>query len=154
MVWRSSEISKDKSGSVAPVDVVVLAHDQRHIRRKLLHLANGDMVMLDLKEPVHLDHGDRLVLDDGNQVEVVAANEELLEICARDPLHLTTLAWHLGNRHLPAQIEGARILILRDHVIAAMLEGLGASLREVVESFHPAKGAYHDHGGHKAGHGH
>ncbi|RYE61715.1 MAG: urease accessory protein UreE, partial [Rhizobiaceae bacterium] len=79
-----------------PVDVVTLPHDLRHLRRKLLHLSNGDMVMLDLKEAVLFHHGDRLVLENGDTVEVQAAPEKLFEVKARDPLHLIELAWHLG----------------------------------------------------------
>jgi len=131
-----------------PIDIVVLAHDARHLRRKLLHLSNGDMVMLDLKESILFADGDRLMLDSGDCVEVRAADEKLFEIRGRDTLHLIELAWHLGNRHLGAQIEIERILILRDHVIRAMLEGLGATVREVEEPFQPARGAYHAHGGH------
>ena len=140
-----------------PVDIVTLPHDLRHLRRKLLHLSNGDMVMLDLKEAVLFHHGDRLVLDSGDTVEVRAAPEKLFEVRARDPLHLIELAWHLGNRHLSAQIEEGRILILRDHVIRAMLEGLGATVAEIEEPFQPARGAYHSHGGQSHGshaHGH
>ena len=136
-----------------PLDVVVLPHDGRHLRRKLLHLENGGMVMLDLKEPVTLSHGDLLGLDDGGCVEVVAAEEKLLEITPRDRLHLVELAWHLGNRHLQAQIEETRILILYDHVIEDMMRGLGAGVREVSETFHPVRGAYHS-GGQAHGHGH
>jgi urease accessory protein len=135
-----------------PVDIVTLPHDLRHLRRKLLHLSNGDMVMLDLKEAVLFHHGDRLVLENGDTVEVQAAPEKLFEVKARDTLLLIELAWHLGNRHLPAQIEEGRILILRDHVIRSMLEGLGATVREIEEGFQPARGAYHSHGGH--GHDH
>lgn len=154
-----------------PVDTVTLPHDLRHLRRKLLHLSNGDMVMLDMKEAVLFHDGDRLVLDNGDTVEIRAAAEKLFEIRARDGLHLIELAWHLGNRHLSAQIEEGRILILRDHVIRAMLEGLGASVTDVEEAFQPVRGAYHSHGshshgshehashdhgshGHEAGHGH
>ena len=137
-----------------PVDTVVLAHDERHLRRKLLHLSNGDMVMLDLKEPVLFAHGDRLVLDNGDLVEIAAAPEKLFEIRPRDARHLVELAWHLGNRHLAAQIEADRILILRDHVIRGMLEGLGADVAEVTEAFQPMRGAYHAHGGHGDGHQH
>lgn len=136
-----------------PIDVVTLPHDLRHLRRKLLHLTNGDMVMLDLKEAVLFHDGDRLVLENGDTVEVRAAPEKLFAITARDTLHLVELAWHLGNRHLPAQIEEGRILILRDHVIRTMLEGLSASVLEVEEGFQPARGAYHAHGGHDH-HGH
>ncbi|OHV84497.1 urease accessory protein UreE [Rhizobium sp. LCM 4573] len=137
-----------------PIDTVTLPHDLRHLRRKLLHLSNGDMVMLDLKEAVLFHHGDRLVLESGDTIEVRAAPEKLFEVKARDTLHLIELAWHLGNRHLSAQIEEGRILILRDHVIRAMLEGLGATVAEVEEPFQPARGAYHSHGGHSHGHDH
>lgn len=137
-----------------PIDVVTLPHDLRHLRRKLLHLSNGDMVMLDLKEAVLFHDGDRLVLDNGDTVEVKAAAEKLFEIKAHNTLHLIELAWHLGNRHLAAQIEEGRILILRDHVIRAMLEGLGATVSDVEEPFQPARGAYHSHGSHAHGHDH
>ncbi|WP_112604496.1 urease accessory protein UreE [Rhizobium sp. WW22] len=137
-----------------PIDRVVLPHDLRHLRRKLLHLENGEMVMLDLKEPVLFASGDLLVREDGELIEIVAADEKLFEIRPRDRLHLIELAWHLGNRHLSAQIEEERILILRDHVIRAMLEGLGATVTEVSEPFQPARGAYHPHGNHSHGHDH
>ncbi|MGI2031366.1 urease accessory protein UreE [Rhizobium panacihumi] len=137
-----------------PIDTVSLPHDLRHLRRKLLHLSNGDMVMLDLKEAVLFQHGDRLILDNGDTIEVQAAPEKLFEVNARDTLHLIELAWHLGNRHLSAQIEEGRILILRDHVIRSMLEGLGAKVYDVEEPFQPVRGAYHAHGGHSHGHDH
>lgn len=136
------------------VGSVTLGHDERHLRRKLLHLEDGDMVMFDLKQPVLLAHGDLLLLDDGTAIEVKASEEKLFEIKARDRLHLIELAWHLGNRHLPAQIEEERILILRDHVIRDMLIGLGAEVAEVTERFQPVRGAYHAHGGHSGHHHH
>ncbi|MFC3075439.1 urease accessory protein UreE [Shinella pollutisoli] len=149
MPYRSTEIlPRGTGGDRRPIDVVVLSHDQRHVRRKLLHMQHDDVVMLDLKEPVQLAHGDRLLLDTGDCVEIVAAEEALYAVTPRDGLHLVELAWHLGNRHLPAQVEEARILILRDHVIRDMLVGLGATVREVSEPFHPLRGAYHHHHAH------
>jgi urease accessory protein len=150
MPFRSTKVAKPGAHiSATPVDVVVLTHDERHLRRKLLHMAHDDVVMLDLREPVVLEHGDLLVLEgDAGYVEIIAAEEPLLEIKARDRLHQIELAWHLGNRHLAAQFEEGRILIERDHVIKAMLEGLGAAVTEVTEPFSPLHGAYHSHGGH------
>lgn len=150
MPFRSTKIAKPGAHiSATPVDIVVLTHDERHLRRKLLHMAHDDVVMLDLREPVVLEHGDLLVLEgDAGYVEIVAAEEPLLEIKARDRAHQIELAWHLGNRHLAAQFEEARILIERDHVIKAMLEGLGATVTEVTEPFSPLHGAYHSHAGH------
>lgn len=137
-------------------DRVVLAHDERHLRRKLLRLGGGEEILVDLPEAVMLAHGDALVLEDGREAEVLAAEEKVYAVTARDPLHLVELAWHLGNRHLPAQIEPARILIQRDRVIRDMLIGLGAGVSEVVERFQPVRGAYHSHGehSHDNGHGH
>lgn len=129
-----------------PIEQVKLPHDLRHLRRKLLHLESGGMVMLDLKDPVLFANGDLLVRDDGELIEILAADEKLFEIRGKNGVHLIELAWHLGNRHLAAQIEDDRILILRDHVIRTMLQGLGALVLEVTEPFQPARGAYHSHG--------
>lgn len=71
--------------------------------------------MLDLKDPVLFANGDLLVRDDGELIEILAADEKLFEVRGRDRTHLVELAWHLGNRHLAAQIEEDRIVILRDH---------------------------------------
>jgi len=133
--------------------VAVLAHDERHLRRKLIGLADGKKVLVDLPDAAALGHGDLLLLDDGRKVKVEAAEEALYDVRARDARHLAELAWHIGNRHLAAAIETGRILILRDHVIKAMLEGLGATVAEVVEPFEPARGAYSGHG-HAHGHDH
>ncbi|MGO6904556.1 urease accessory protein UreE, partial [Rhizobium ruizarguesonis] len=137
-----------------PIAQVKLPHDLRHLRRKLLHLENGEMVMLDLKDPVLFANGDLLVRDDGELIEILAADEKLFEVRGRDRTHLVELAWHLGNRHLAAQIEEDRIVILRDHVIRTMLQGLGAVVLEINEPFQPARGAYHSQGGHSHGHDH
>jgi urease accessory protein len=130
-----------------PFDTLVLTHDLRRLRRKLLTLPKGAEILVDFAEPVTLGHGDRLHLDDGRYVGIAAAEEPVLEIRGKDAAHIARLAWHIGNRHLPAQIEKNRILIGRDRIIAQMLTGLGAELRETVEHFSPEHGAYsHDHG--------
>jgi urease accessory protein len=121
---------------------LTLASDQRRLRRKVLAV-KGEEVLVDFAEPVTLEHFGGLLLEDGRIVEIVAAPEPLLEITPRGAEHLAQLAWHIGNRHLPAQIEKKRILVPRDHVAKAMLAGLGAEVREVTEPFLPMQGAYH-----------
>ena len=130
-------------------DIIVLAHDERHLRRKVLRLEHGDEALVDLEAAVSLDHGDALELSNGKLVEVIAGEEDLLEVFAHNPVHLSELCWHIGNRHLAAQIEEHRVLVLKDHVIKTMLEGLGAHVHFVSEPFHPARGAYSGHGGHR-----
>lgn len=155
MPYRSTRVVKPGNVQTTPIDVVVLTHDERHLRRKLLHTAHDDVVMLDLKEPIVLEHGDLLELESSaGHIEIIAAEEPLLEIRARNAVHQIELAWHLGNRHLAAQIEEGRILIERDHVIKSMLQGLGATVTEVTEPFQPVHGAYHSHGSHDHGHDH
>jgi urease accessory protein len=132
------------------VDTITLDHQARHRRRMVMTSDGGLRFLLDLPETAHLRHGDGLVLEDGRVVLIKAAPEALLEVRGRDARHLAALAWQIGNRHLEAQIEQERILIRRDHVIEAMLVGLGAATREIVEIFAPEAGAY----GGQAHHGH
>ena len=146
-------------GGGEPFGTISLDHAGRHLRRKLVTTDQGEKIMVDLPEPVLFADGDRLVLEDGRAIAIVAAEEQLYEVRPGPVCPLRHLAWHLGNRHLPAQIDEDRILIQRDHVIRAMLEGLGASVREVVARFQPVHGAYHAHGhdhdhGHSHGHDH
>ena len=69
---------------------------------------------------------------------------------AADPARLARLAWHIGNRHLPTEIAGALLYLRHDHVIAAMLERLGATVRFVDRPVNPEGGAY----GHGRTYGH
>jgi urease accessory protein len=111
--------------------------------------------LLDLENAIALRGGDALVLEDGRLIDVVAAPEPLAEIRCNDPQHLVRVAWHLGNRHLPTQIMAKGLRIRRDHVIEAMVEGLGARVIEIEAPFDPEGGAYaggshtaHDHTAH------
>lgn len=143
MALRATSFRRAEALGGEPFGIVVLDADERHIRRKRITLANGEDVVVDFEKPVHLEQGDRLVLEDGREAQVVAAAEELMAVTASDQRHLVELAWHIGNRHLPAQIGEARILLRRDGIIRTMLEQLGATVTDVTEPFTPAHGAYH-----------
>jgi len=164
-VLRAISFQAVSKSNSAPVGTIVLDHSERHLRRKLITTSQGDNVMVDLPEAVLFADGDMLVLEDGQTIEIIAAKEKLYTVTAGAGVPLRHLAWHLGNRHLAAQIDEDRILIQRDHVIRSMLEGLGASVTEVVERFQPVHGAYHNqehshaaheksHHGHDQEHGH
>ncbi|KUF09381.1 urease accessory protein UreE [Pseudoponticoccus marisrubri] len=139
-----------------PADWLELSYDDRFFRRKKLVSDGGIGFVADFAQTLSLDHGDALELPGGRLVEIVAAPEDLFEV--RGPA-LARLAWHIGNRHTPCQIEGAALLIQRDPVIGHMLEHLGAELVEVRRPFTPEGGAYghgrthaHEHG--KSAHAH
>ena len=174
---RATQVRGRHRWSEAAADTIVLDFDDRHRRRMAMTGTRGLEFLLDLENAVALRGGDALVLEDGRLVEVVAAPEPLVEIRGSDPQHLVRVAWHLGNRHLPTQITARGLRIRRDHVIEAMVKGLGARLIEIEAPFDPEGGAYagdghahaaasethdhaahghssHDHADHHHGHGH
>jgi urease accessory protein len=139
---RATEIVPAGQWRGPPADVVRLDYDRRTRRRLSLVGRGGLAFLLDLARAPVLAAGDGLKLEDGRIVGVEAAAERLLEIACGDARQLTRVAWHLGNRHLPCEIGEGSVLIRTDHVIAAMVRGLGASVRELEAPFNPEGGAY------------
>jgi urease accessory protein len=132
---------------------VTLTYDDRHRRRIVLATDAGEAFLLDLPRAAVLDVGDGLALDDGNWIEVLPATERLIEVRAGSADRLARLAWHIGNRHLPAQLCADRILLREDVVVIEMLRGLGAAVQRIEAPFTPERGAYdeaieHHHGKH------
>jgi urease accessory protein len=155
---RATQVLAQHRWTEAPADTVVLDFDDRHRRRMAMTGTRGLSFLLDLENAVALRGGDALVLDDNRLIEVVAAPEPLAEIRCNDPHHLVRVAWHLGNRHLPTQIMPKGLRIRRDHVIEAMVKGLGARVIEIEAPFDPEGGAYagggHAHAGEGVSHDH
>ncbi len=135
-------------------DRVRLDFDGRHRRRLMMSAENGTNFTLNLASAAHLRDGDGLELEDGRVVRVCAEPEPLLDIHAHAPGELARIAWHLGNRHLPIQVQGERLRIRSDHVIAEMVQRLGGHVGHVTATFDPEAGAYagglhqHDHDRH------
>jgi urease accessory protein len=132
------------------IDHVVLDAEERHRRRAVLTGEAGTRFLLDLPHAMVLRDGDGLVLDDGSIVRVEAKSEPLCEVAAASGTELARIAWHIGNRHIDVHVVGDRLRIRPDHVIEAMLIGLGARLTPIEAPFDPEPGAYasehrHDH---------
>lgn len=131
---------------------VVLSFDDRYRRRHKLTTEDGFSFLLDLETPTVLQDGDHLLLDNGEAIAVVAAPEALMEAVPHSGLSMARMAWHIGNRHLEAEIYEHAIRLRQDHVIQAMLEQLGATVTLIEAPFSPEGGAYghgrthsHDH---------
>jgi urease accessory protein len=139
-------------------DSVRLDHDQRSRRRMVFRTQGGVSILLDMARPGTLRDGDALRLEDGSRVAVEATAEALLEIRAVSTAELVRIAWHLGNRHLPTQLvpgaDGGSLRIRDDHVIAAMVIGLGGTWEAILEPFDPEGGAYAGGSGGSHGHAH
>lgn len=160
MIRATRVIRADALAGAEIVDRIVLDHGDRHRRRVAMRGVGGLAFLLDLPEPTVLDDGDALALEDGRLVWVEAAPEALLEIRAASPLALKRLIWHIGNRHIPAEIGEECVFIADDHVLAGMVRGLGGTALPVKRPFRPEGGAYagghaqpHDEGGHAHHHG-
>jgi urease accessory protein len=100
--------------------------------------------------------GDVLVGSDGSLLQVLAAPQAVLRITF-DPAHgsafdLTRAAYHLGNRHVPIELQADHLKIEPDHVLAEMLRAMHLQVDAVDQAFEPESGAYGDHGGHAHGH--
>lgn len=135
-------------------DSITLDFDNRHRRRIRLTTDRGVPVLLDLPKAVAMAHGDGLRLDGGGWLRINAAPEGLVEVRADDATQLARIAWHIGNRHFPAQIMDGAIRIRPDHVIEAMIVGLGGALTRMDAPFQPEGGAYGGQAMHGQPHAH
>ena len=124
---------------VSDEDFIELSYDERFLRRKKLTSYNGIEFLVDLKNTISLKKDDMFKLDSGLLINVRYKIEELLEIKGNNLMHLI---WHIGNRHIPCQIEENRILIQNDKVIEEMILRLNGQTKVVLEAFDPEGGAY------------
>ncbi|TXM81388.1 urease accessory protein UreE, partial [Methylobacterium sp. WL116] len=140
MIRATRVIRADVLAGAEIVDRIVLDHGDRHRRRMAMRGVGGLAFLLDLPEPMVLDDGDALALEDGRLVWVEAAPERLLEVRAGSDHALKRLIWHIGNRHIPAEITADAVFIAFDHVLAEMVRGLGGSAEPVERPFRPEGG--------------
>ena len=129
----------NNTGVASDEDFIELSYDERFLRRKKLTSYNGIEFLVDLKNTISLKKDDMFKLDSGLLINVRYKIEELLEIKGNNLMHFV---WHIGNRHIPCQIEENRILIQNDKVIEEMILRLNGQTKVVLEAFDPEGGAY------------
>ncbi|MEG0001260.1 MAG: urease accessory protein UreE [Comamonas sp.] len=99
--------------------------------------------------------GDVLIAEDGSMVRVIAAPQKVLHITTcpahGTPFDLMRAAYHLGNRHVPIELQPDHLKIEPDHVLADMLRSMHLTVVEADMAFEPEGGAY---GGHVTNDGH
>jgi urease accessory protein len=127
---------------------VRLTFDARSKSRLLLNLEGGDRAALIVERGRLLRGGDRVITEDGREIEIIAADEALLEASSDDPWLIAKAAYHLGNRHVAVQVMPNRLRFLNDHVLEEMVKGLGLRVQAVVAAFEPEGGAYGHHHAH------
>jgi len=133
-----------------PADATLtLPYDSRIKSRLRVNLDDGREAGLFLERGATLRNGELLGSDGGLVVEIRAATESCSTVHCADPLQLARICYHLGNRHVPLQIEAGWARYQHDHVLDDMVCGLGGTVVAEQAPFEPEAGAYS--GG---GHGH
>ena len=87
--------------------------------------------------------GDVLVSDDGKvKVQILAAPQSVMTVTATDQKQLMRAAYHLGNRHVPLQVDQKWLRLEEDYVLKDMLVALGVQVFNEKAPFEPEAGAY------------
>lgn len=131
-----------------------LTMEERTKSRLKVTLSNGEEAGLFLPRGNVLKAGDILLSETGDAVMVIAAIELVSTLYCDDPLQLARACYHLGNRHVPLQIERGWCRYLHDHVLDDMVMGLGLTVNVEKQPFQPEPGAYGGSSGHSHAHGH
>lgn len=134
---------QDAPGPVC--DTLLLDHEERRTPRSTFTGLRGTVIEIAVPHGQRLRPDDRLVLDNGGLIEIVARPEPLLEARASDPSALARLAWLLGDHHIPVEIHERRLRLRRSDAARALLQPLGARLIEIEAPFEPEGGAYEGH---------
>ncbi|GGB92150.1 urease accessory protein UreE [Marinobacterium zhoushanense] len=156
MIRIISKVESDREATAS----LCLPIDSRIRSRLRVELEDGREAGLFLPRGLILRGGDRLLSECGEVVEVVAAPESVSTIRSADTLLLMRCAYHLGNRHVPLQVEAGLLRYQHDHVLDDMVRGLGAEVVCERAPFEPEAGAYsseghgHHHHDHHASHSH
>jgi urease accessory protein len=138
------------------VDTLLLKFEDRVKQQGFVFGGKGTCVEFDFPAPPLLRTDDRLVLDDGHLVEVVADVEPVLEVREKDFVKAGSLLLALGNRHVPVQILANRLRMLAHPDIALLLTERGFKPAMVMAPFEPDDGGAHghDHAHHHHDHDH
>ncbi len=133
---------------------LTLPYERRIKSRLRVTLDNGREAGLFLERGTTLKEDDLLSDGDGLCVRIVAAPETVSTVVCDDPLLFARACYHLGNRHVPLQIEPGRLRYQHDHVLDEMVRGLGLQVAVEQAPFEPEAGAYSGGGHHHNGHEH
>ena len=132
-------------GTHSPDARLVLPFATRSRSRFKAYLDSGEPVGVMIARGQVLRGGDLLLAADGRVIAVAAAPELVTTARTRDARLLARAAFHLGNRHVALELGTRWLRYSHDHVLDAMLGGLGLRLTVEEQPFEPEAGAYHGH---------
>ncbi len=135
---------------------LTLAYELRQKARLKTISDTGEEVGLMLPRGMILRGGDCIKSDEGSVAKIISALEEVSVAQTDNKLVLAKACYHLGNRHMPLQIEEDSLIYLKDHVLDEMVKNLGLEIHDERRAFEPESGAYSGHAEveHKHSHSH
>ena len=136
---RITEILESKASPSATLSLPINSRVKSRIK---VTLDDGREAGLFLPRGKILRNGDLVVSEEGLVVEIKAAPELVSTVSSDNPHALAVASYHLGNRHVPLQVEPTWLRYLHDHVLDDMVKGLGLSVKTETAPFEPEAGAY------------
>lgn len=125
---------------------LALTAEERQRSRLRIERPNGPVIFLRLPRGTQLRNGDFLQAEDGTTVKVVAQPELVMTVTAGSPLELLRAAYHLGNRHVPLEIQPNYLRLLPDPVLRELLAHQAVQVIDEIQPFYPELGGYqHSH---------
>ncbi|KEI69486.1 urease accessory protein UreE [Endozoicomonas elysicola] len=144
--------------SKAFTDELLLPFDERKRGRLKAVTVNGQDAGIFIDRGEVMRDGTLLQAETGEVIRITAANEAVTTARCGDPLTFARACYHLGNRHVPLQIDDNWLRYQIDHVLDEMVRLLGLELDHEQAPFEPENGAYakghSHHHSHDHGHGH
>ena len=141
--------TKTKKTDAKAQTSLTLGKDQREKSRLKVTLDDGREGGLFFAKGTSFQDGDLIISTDGETlVEIKAASETVSTVRCDDPLLLAKACYHLGNRHIPLQIEATELRYQHDHVLDEMVRGFGLKVTTEQAPFEPESGAYSGGGHH------
>jgi urease accessory protein len=124
---------------------ITLPFQDRQRSRLRVELSSGQTALLLMTRGSVLRGGDRVLLSDQRVATIVAADETVSTVRARDARSLARAAYHLGNRHVPLEVGAGFLRYLNDHVLDGLVRELGLLVIVEQAPFEPEAGAYAKH---------
>jgi len=149
------ELTKLETVKTSSNGKLTLPIEQRVRSRLRAKLDDGRDAGLFLPRGTLLRGGDLLSSEDGTVIEIISAAETVSTVYCTDATLLARAAYHLGNRHIPLQVENGWLRYQHDHVLDDMLKQMGLDVKVEQAAFEPEAGAYQQAAnGHHHSHSH
>ncbi len=122
---------------------------QRHSPHFEVKDATGRPWKVTLPQGTVVRANDVLVGEDGSLIRVIAAPQAVLKItpCAHpgSPLDLIRAAYHLGQHHVPVELQADHFKVASDAALADLLRAMHLTVTAAEEPFEPESSASASH---------